>query len=188
MRPRQYALILLSNLLVLFGLALNANAAISGKDLLTEKTIEIAPGKKGTVIVFLSAKCPCSNSHVRIMKKLAADFNEITFVAVHSNADEGLALSRPYFKTADFPFPVIEDDKDKLADKFKALKTPHAFLISPAGKILYKGGVTSSTSGETADKHFLRDALSDVTAGRAVKVAEGRTLGCAISRGEKHVW
>ena len=56
MRPRQYALILLSNLLVLFGLALNANAAISGKDLLTEKTIEIAPGKKGTVIVFLSAK------------------------------------------------------------------------------------------------------------------------------------
>ncbi|MGE3683381.1 MAG: redoxin domain-containing protein [Bdellovibrionales bacterium] len=169
-------------LMLSFGAASLALTSVSGKDLLADKSIEVKPGSKGTVLVFMSAKCPCSNNHVGVLKKLAADFKDFSFVAVHSNADESLDLSKSYFKAAELPFPVIQDEGGELADEFKALKTPHAFLLGPGGKILYKGGVTSSTHGESAERRLLRGALSDVDAGRKVRVAEGRTLGCAISR------
>jgi len=168
--------------------SLTAHATVSGKGLLTGDALNIAPGKKGTVILFMSAVCPCSNSHVEIVKKLADKFADFAFVGVHSNADETPQVSQSYFKTAAFAFPIIEDSKARLADEYKALKTPHAFVLSPEGKVLYRGGITSSTVGETADKQFLKDALEDVSAGRDVRVAEGRSLGCTISRGVKNVW
>ncbi|RYG24192.1 MAG: hypothetical protein EOO01_43625, partial [Chitinophagaceae bacterium] len=36
---------------------------LAGKEILSEKPLNISPGgKKGLVVVFLSAHCPCSNS------------------------------------------------------------------------------------------------------------------------------
>lgn len=168
--------------------SLSCFASISGQNLLTGKKDDVPAGKKGTVLVFLSSKCPCSNSHVGVLKALANEYKEFSFVAVHSNADETVADAKSYFTSVDLPFPVIQDEKTTIADEWKAIKTPHVFVISPEGKTLYKGGVTNSNNGPKADVQFLRDALADLQAGRAVKVAEGRTLGCAITRGDKNVW
>lgn len=157
------------------------SAALSGKNVLTGTTVEAIPGKKGMVIVFLSAVCPCSNSHLAVLKKLAKDFEEFSFLGVHSNADESVELAKSYFKEAALPFAVIQDDGN-LVKKFRALRTPHAFLLDPDGKILYKGGVTDSSDGPSAERNFLGEALADVKAGREVKVAEARPLGCMITR------
>lgn len=165
-----------------------ARASVGGLDLMSGKSIDVKSGKKGEVVVFMSAKCPCSNSHVAILKKLAKDYPGFSFVAVHSNVDEAKELTQEYFKKVDLPFPVIQDDGARIADVYKAFKTPHAFVVGPDGKTLYQGGVTNSHNGESADRNYLREALADLEAGRAVKTAEGRTLGCAISRGEKFVW
>jgi hypothetical protein len=165
-----------------FGIS-TAAAVIGGPNLLGPAAVEVAPGKLGTVVVFMSAKCPCSNSHVGVIKKLAAEFKDFNFVAVHSNSDESIEQAKNYFTAASLPFPVIEDRGDKLADEYRALKTPHAFLIAANGKTLFKGGVTNSHEGESAEKNYLREALADVQVGRPVKEAEARTLGCAISRG-----
>ena len=173
---------------MMFFAASSGFGAITGQDLLSGKKIDVAPGTKGTVLVFLSARCPCSNSHIALLKSLAKDYKDFSFVAVHSNADEPSDEAKTYFKGSELPFPVIQDEGTKIADGYKALKTPHAFLLSPDGKILYKGGVTNSNRADRADVQFLRDALADVEAGQPVKVAEGRALGCNISRGEKNVW
>lgn len=168
--------------------AAEATPILSGQNLFSDQKLEVEAGKKGNVVVFMSAKCPCSNSHANIVKKLAEDFKDFNFVVVHSNADETVDVAKEYFKTLGFAFPVIQDGDGKLADQFKALKTPHAFLLDNKGKILYKGGVTSSTNGETADSNFLKEALLDANEGKAIRKAEGRTLGCTIERGKKHVW
>ncbi|MFK5047747.1 thioredoxin-like domain-containing protein, partial [Klebsiella pneumoniae] len=89
--------------------------------------------------VFLSTKCPCSNSHVALVKQLAKDFPAFAFVAVHSNRDETVAEARAYFR--DFGLPVLQDEKSRLADEFKASKTPHAYVLAAGdGKVLYHGG------------------------------------------------
>ncbi len=164
------------------------SATVKGTEILSGKAQEITPKSEGTVVVFLSATCPCSNSHVEELKSLAQEYPQFSFVAVHSNLDEELASSKEYFNKVQLGFPVLQDDNAKIADEFKALKTPHAFVLSPEGKMLYQGGVSSSRDIKKADRKFLREALSDLKQHQAVKTPEGRTLGCTISRGEKNVW
>jgi hypothetical protein len=174
--------ILLLGALFFLSIAPIAKASVSGPDVVSGKKVELKAGGKGSVLVFLSAECPCSNSHIEILKKLAKDFPHFTFLAVHSNQNESLRETKEYFQKAALPFPVIQDAGAKIADEYKALKTPHAFLLAPNGSILYKGGVTSSANGPSADTQYLRDALAEVEAGKTVSRPVGRTLGCVISR------
>lgn len=162
---------------------------IAGKDLISGSQVQLATkDKKGIVVVFLSAKCPCSNSHNIELKDLAQTYKEFGFVAIHSNLDEGKELSRLYFEDAAFPFPVIADEGAKIADQLKALKTPHAYIFANSGALLYQGGVSNSKDCAKADRKFLREALNDIQHGIAVRTPEGRTLGCVISRGGKSAW
>jgi len=157
---------------------------VQGINLLTHETLTISSeGAQGLVVVFLSARCPCSKSHNDELQDLAKLHPRFRFVAVHSNVDESPELSRAYFEKQSFSFPVLQDEDAKLADRLRALKTPHAFLFGPQGDVLYQGGVSSSKDCTKADRKYLREALADLEAGRAVGTPEGRTLGCAISRG-----
>jgi len=168
--------------------------SVTGENLLSGGPVALklqemgAQGKKGLVVVFLSARCPCSNSHVAEVRDLAQNYKDFAFVAVHSNLDEGEALAKPYFEKAHLPFPVIADAKARLADQFQALKTPHAYIVVPDGHIAYQGGVSNSNDCAKSDRKYLREALADLHEGKPVRTPEGRTLGCVISRGEKNVW
>lgn len=138
--------------------------------------------KKASVVVFMSSKCPCSNSHVPLLRQLAQQYKDINFVAIHSNSDENVKEAAAYFKKANLGFPVLQDLHTRIADKLQAYKTPHVFVFSPQGRVLYQGGVTNSSNAASADEFFLKDALNDIENNRAVKTAEGRTLGCVILR------
>lgn len=162
--------------------------SISGQNLFTSEKVTLqTEDKKGLVVVFASARCPCSNSHVQELNQLAKDFPDFKFLAIHSNMDEPTAEAKTYFKKVNFTFPVIEDQKAQLADQFQAFKTPHSFILLPDGSFAYQGGVSNSHDFEKAKRKYLREALADLQAGRSVQTAEGRTLGCVISRGEKNV-
>ena len=179
-------------LLVVWGLsafsAINLSI-VDGADVMAKAPIhQTAEGKKGIVVVFLSAKCPCSDSHIAEMKSLHKDYPEFSFVAVNSNTDESNDLAQEYFKRAGLEFPVIKDKNLELADRYKAFKTPHAFVMNNEGRVLYQGGVSSSRQFATADRKYLREALINIHNDKPVTMEEGRTLGCVISRGEKNVW
>lgn len=158
---------------------------VEGDDLVSSKQVTIeSAGKKGMVVVFLSSICPCSNSHVSELKGLSQEFSEFTFVAVHSNSEEDEGDAKAYFSSLEFKFPVIRDKKAELANRYKALKTPHAFVIDAKGTILYQGGISNSRQLAQADRKYLREALLQINEGLPVAVPETRTLGCVISRGD----
>lgn len=166
--------------------SLNSKNIVIGKNILTDETISTAAaGKKALVVVFLSAKCPCSNSHIAELRSLSHDYPEYSFVGVHSNEDESVDSSKTYFSQVALPFAVIQDVNASIADQFQAFKTPHAFVIQEDGKILYQGGVSSSKTFSKADHKFLREALESIHLGQAVAKPEGRTLGCSIARNSK---
>lgn len=160
---------------------------IQGINLFAEEQVYVSlttmpANQKGVVLVFLSAVCPCSDSHISEMKKLAETYKNFQFVAVHSNVNETRDLAVTYFKKASLPFPVINDPTAQIADIYKAYKTPHAYLFNRDGKIVYQGGVTSSALADQAEDHYLKEALAAVNDGQTVKIPFGRTLGCVISR------
>lgn len=178
-------------MIVLFLLVFSVNVwaaksitSVDGTDVLDGKFLhhETKTPVKGTVVIFLSAKCPCSASHEGLLKDMANQFKDFKFIGVHSNSDENAEVTKSHFTESALPFQVIQDSKSRLANDFGALKTPHAYIISPLGEILYSGGVTDSHVGPSAKKHFLKDALDDLQAGKAVRMKEGRALGCFIQR------
>lgn len=156
----------------------------TGRDLLTGREVRF-PSKadRTPVLVFLSARCPCSQSHESELKRLHARFSSagFEFIGVHSNQDETVAESKKHFKEAALPFPVIEDRGAKIADEFRALKTPHVFVLKGA-EVVFQGGVDDSADGARAKKHFLEDALVALQNGKPVEVSRARALGCAIQR------
>jgi hypothetical protein len=175
------------------GISFALPAQISGANVIDQKPVDFQLISKSgkphlAVVVFLSAKCPCSNSHLVELKSLAHDFPQVSFLGVHSNFDETAELSKNYFQKSALPFPVIQDVKDHYADEFHALKTPHAFVVDEKGQVLYRGGVSDSHDFAKAKRRYLREALNDLKAGCAVATPEGRTLGCVITREGGNAW
>ncbi len=139
---------------------------------------------QATVVVFVSAKCPCSASHELALKSLHQEFSPkgFAFVGIHSNSDESPDLTRAHFTESAFPFPVIEDREAALANAFGALKTPHAFVISPAGEVLFQGGVDDSHVAAEAKIPHLKNAMISILGGRKPDPNRVRALGCVIKR------
>lgn len=136
------------------------------------------------VVLFLSAKCPCSMSHMDEIRNLAKDFPETKFLAINSNKDESREMGTAYFSKADLAFPVLRDDNLKYADLLKAVKTPHAFVLDKSGQIIFQGGVSDSAKFPNAKRKFLREALTEVKAKKSISQPVARALGCAIARSE----
>jgi peroxiredoxin len=139
---------------------------------------------KGTVLVFLSSKCPCSASHMVEIKDLAKDYPMFRFIGVNSNSDETLESAKAFFAAQGFPFPILRDEKAQIADEFRAVKTPHAFILAFDGKKLFQGGVSNSATFPRADRKYLREALEDIKGDQPVRTPLARALGCTISRGD----
>ncbi|GIL18542.1 MAG: hypothetical protein BroJett040_22930 [Oligoflexia bacterium] len=156
-----------------------------------EKQI-LAPEKKGTVMVFLSARCPCSESHEGLLKKMSEEYADFQFIGIHANQDEDPKIVQAHFQKSEIPFPVLHDPKAKLADQLKAFKTPHAFILSSKGEVLFSGGVTDSHVGDEAQENYLKAAMNDIRQGKSVQKPLVRSLGCVISRETKeekeNVW
>ena len=160
--------------------------AINGEDVVTKKSAEtqISHAERATVIVFLSAKCPCSASHEAVIKRLFLEysFHGIQFVGIHSNIDEPYDVTRTHFEQTALPFSVIQDRSNQFADTFSALKTPHVFVLNPKGVPLYQGGIDDSHNEGEANKHYLKDALDEIASGKEPSRKMARTLGCMIKR------
>lgn len=169
-----------------FNFSANADSPFfKGLDVLKNHDVALSfPTKeRATVLVFLSATCPCSASHEGVLSKLQEQYSDIPFYGIHSNADEDLATTRAHFEEAKLPFPVLQDNQTLLADKLGALKTPHVFVLDKNGQTIYHGGVTNSHVGPSADKNYLKEVLEDVSQNKPPRHKEGRALGCYIQRG-----
>lgn len=179
---RIYTLLMLIFISISNLFAATPKVPFKGINLLNGSEIKVGAKNSPLVVIFLSSKCPCSDSHIAELQELSHQFSDFEFVGIHSNMDEDLESSKKYFQQKKLNFAIIQDKNTQLADQFKAFKTPHAFVLNPKGQILYQGGVTNSAQFSRANKKFLREALEDIRANKAVRTPEGRTLGCVIAR------
>jgi alkyl hydroperoxide reductase subunit AhpC len=171
--------------LILMALISSAQAyTFQAKNVVTQAPVTFPSAKaKATIVVFMSAKCPCSASHEKTLNDLATEYTKqgFEFVGVHSNQDETAKAAGDHFKASAFSFPVVQDEKAKIANELKALKTPHVFILQN-NKIVFEGGVDDSADAAEAKKFFLKDALRELSEGKPVTLAKARALGCVIKR------
>ncbi|WP_290734626.1 redoxin family protein [Halobacteriovorax sp. JY17] len=133
-----------------------------------------------SVIFFLSASCPCTKKSVPYLQTLSKQYPEFQFLGVHSNSNESFEDAKKEF--GNLNFPIAYDADMKIADQFKATKTPHVFVLDAKNEILFHGGVTNSVDPARAKRFYLKNALEDISKRRDVQLKFAKALGCYIVR------
>jgi len=154
---------------------------------------------KGKVVVLETTnhQCPYVGKHYR-SGNMQAQQREATAkgviwltVAASAPGEEGfvnasqaneLTRSRNAAPTA-----VLLDPQSKIARAYGATVTPHMYIVDTSGMLVYKGGIDSIPSSDTADipkaTQYVRVALDQVLSGKQVAEASTRPYGCSLKYG-----
>ena len=82
-----------------------------------------------------------------------------------------------------YAFPILIDPKARLADALGAEYATYSVIVDAQGRVRYRGGFDSDkTHMRESAAQYVRDALDDLLAGRPPRVAEAKTLGCALEK------
>lgn len=79
---------------------------------------------------------------------------------------------------------VLLDADGSVGKAYGAQTTPHMFLISPEGTILYQGAIDSIASADKADiakaTNYVKQAYEQASGGQPVAVPSTKSYGCSI--------
>jgi AhpC/TSA family len=82
------------------------------------------------------------------------------------------------------PTDYFRDPDGTVGHLYQARTTPHMFVITAAGTLVYDGAIDSIPSADQADipraENYVSEALAAVKAGQPVAKATSRPYGCAV--------
>jgi thiol-disulfide isomerase/thioredoxin len=144
---------------------------------------------KAVVLFFITPDCPISQGYVPEINRIAQEYRSrgVRAYAVQSDVTAAPADVRRHVAEYGYRLPVLDDPAQRLVAHTGAEITPEAVVLSPDGRVLYRGRiddriVSLGTRRPQATRHDLRNALDAVLSGRAVARAKTTAFGCIISR------
>jgi peroxiredoxin len=82
------------------------------------------------------------------------------------------------------PKSVLIDSTSETGRAYAAKTTPQMFVIDPAGKVVYSGAIDDRRSARESDRkianNYVRAALNESLAGKAVTIASTTPYGCSV--------
>lgn len=154
-----------------------------------ERSLDELAGKQATIIVFLSAECPMSNSYLEPLTELAKKYEGqgARLMLINANAEESDSQVAKHVAEYKIQFPMLRDSNQAVADILQAKVTPEAFVLDSDRVVRYRGRiddqfVTRLKRREQAKHNDLAEALEELLAGKPVSRPETEALGCPIAR------
>ena len=160
------------------------------------KTVRLADFKgKHVVLEWTNPGCPFVVKHYgsQNMQSLQKDATakNVVWLTVNSTAKsasdylEPAALQSKLVKDwGASPSAVLMDDSGTMGRAYAAKTTPHMYVIDPAGKLVFAGGIDDKRSANPADigtaKNHVKAALGETLAGKAVSTPTATPYGCSI--------
>ncbi|HPO07309.1 MAG TPA: redoxin domain-containing protein [bacterium] len=149
------------------------------------------------VIIFTCNHCPTAQAYEGRIKKLVTDYKEkgVAIVAISPNHPEALRLNEMGYTDVgdsleecriraedhEFNFPYLYDgETQETSKKYGPRATPHIFIFDKERKLQYEGGFDDSDNPERVKKHYVRDALDALLAGKPIPENNTPTRGCSI--------
>ncbi len=82
------------------------------------------------------------------------------------------------------PAATLMDESGRIGQLYGAKTTPHMYIVSPQGQLIYAGGIDSIPSARVEDiktaVNYVRQGLNEALAGKPLSVASSRAYGCSI--------
>lgn len=150
------------------------------------KTHTLADYKGKTVVLsFLSHNCPYSRGTDPALSKVASDYAKkgVVFLGIDSDASNTVESVKKYATEKGLSFPIAKDVDNAYADIMGAARTPETYIIDGEGKLVFHGAYDDRTVPEQEGaKNYVKNALDEVLAGKAVSEPSVSAWGCAIKR------
>ena len=154
-------------------------------------------GENGTLVIFTCNTCPFVVGREGRSEGWEGRYNEVIAFArengigsvlVNSNeakrkGDDSLEEMKQHAREAGYIAPYVVDAGHKLADGFGARTTPHIYLFDGDFRLVYRGSIDDSVnSAADVKERYLEDAITKMVAGKKVKPAITKAIGCSIKR------
>jgi peroxiredoxin len=144
-------------------------------------------GGAATVVVFTCNHCPYALAWHERLQAVARDYAErgVRFLQINPNDSERYPRDSPDAMKArvaagEFAGPYLHDATQEVARAWGAATTPDVYVLDADGQVVYHGAPDADHGDESLAAQWLREALDDVLAGRAVARPETRPVGCSI--------
>ncbi len=79
---------------------------------------------------------------------------------------------------------TLMDEDGTVGKAYGARTTPHMYIVDPAGKLIYAGGINSVPSSRVDDiktaVNYVKQGVREALAGQPIRAATTRPYGCSI--------
>lgn len=149
---------------------------------------------KTVVLEWFNPGCPFVVKHYGSgnMQKLQEEFTAkgVVWLTINSSAagKEGhLTAEQAEKQISEWKMKstaLLLDPDGKAGQTYGAKNTPHMFIISPEGKVVYQGAIDSKPSAKPEDiassTNYVKVALDESMAGKPVSNASTKPYGCSV--------
>lgn len=159
---------------------------VSGKEVSIKDVVK----KNGVLVMFSCNTCPyvVKNENRTIGMGDYALKMDIGVILLNSNegqrnGDDSFEDMKKYAAEKKYNWSYVVDKNSEIADAFGANRTPECFLFDKNLKLVYHGAIDDSPSDVSAvTRQHLRQAITELNAGKEISVKESKSVGCSIKR------
>jgi peroxiredoxin len=151
-------------------------------------------GKPIVVVFFTCNHCPYvqawESRFVEVQRDYAA--KGVQLVGINSNdetkyPEDDVAHMKERAKDHGYNFPYLRDESQKVAEAWGPVATPDFYVLDKDRVIRYRGRLDDNIKDANAvTLRYLRDALDDLLAVKAVRVPLTPPFGCSIKWKPSH--
>ena len=148
---------------------------------------------KAMVLVFVTTDCPIANAYHPKLAEMYQKYQTkgIRFYLVHSSKEINKQAGQKHVEEYRLQIPVVLDKDQSIARRVGATVTPEVVVISGSNDDpLYQGRIDNlyenyGKKRQAATRHYLKDALDQLLAGKEIQTRSTKPIGCFISFDEE---
>ena len=144
--------------------------------------------RNAVAVIFSCNHCPYAQAYEDRMVELQRDYaaKGVQLIAINSNETKNFPEDDfPHMvkraKDKKFNFPYLRDEDQAVANAYGPARTPEVFLFDQDFTLRYHGAIDDNYQDPAKVKRkYMREALDDILAGKAVRTKETAAVGCSI--------
>ena len=159
------------------------------------KTVRLSDFRgKVVVLEWTNPGCPYVRKHYDSGNMAATQQEALARGAVWLSINSTGQASHDYLEPAKLvawqkerkvqPTATLMDEEGSTGKAYGARTTPHMYIVDAQGRLAYAGGIDSIASSNPADipkaTNYVKQAVGELAAGKAVSNAVTRPYGCSI--------
>lgn len=160
---------------------------IKGKE---HKLSDYAKDDKTVVLEWFNPDCPYVKKHHETHQTMANLYKEykdkdVVWLAINSGAEgsatTGVDRNTRAVKELKIKYPILLDESGEIGRTYGATNTPHMYVVSSDGTLIYAGAIDSDNSPfRLGEVNYVKQALDQHLAGETVEEAKTKAYGCRI--------